>query len=144
MTGLSELDKVVRPVIVSRMVQLRGHTMTRFVIVGAATVFVDFVSLYILHGILGLAVAPATAVAFAAGLPVNFMGQRVWVFKSLDTPYRRLGRYLIMLGINAGITLAIVTGLTAAGMYYLLAKFVAIVVIACINYVAYRTWVFAS
>ena len=49
-----------------------------------------------------------------------------------------------MLGINAGITLAIVTGLTAAGMYYLLAKFVAIVVIACINYVAYRTWVFAS
>ena len=77
MTGLSELDKVVRPVIVSRMVQLRGHTMTRFVIVGAATVFVDFVSLYILHGILGLAVAPATAVAFAAGLPVNFMGQRV-------------------------------------------------------------------
>jgi putative flippase GtrA len=125
------------------MAQLLAHTMTRFVVVGMATVVVDFTALYIAHGIIGLAILPATAVAFATAIPVNFMGQRSWVFNSLDKPYHRLGRYLAMLAVNAAMTLAIVTGLTAAGAYYLLAKMIAVVVVACVNYVAYRTWVFA-
>ena len=47
--------------------------------------------------------------------------------------------------INDGTnTLTVIQQATAAGSYYLLAKVIATAVIACINYVVYRTWVFAE
>jgi putative flippase GtrA len=48
----------------------------------------------------------------------------------------------VLTGINYLITLAIVNGLAALGMSYLLAKVIATAVIAGINYIAYRNWVF--
>jgi putative flippase GtrA len=40
-------------------------------------------------------------------------------------------------------TLGIVVGLTAAGLYYLLAKLIAVALNAGINFLAARHWVFA-
>jgi putative flippase GtrA len=48
----------------------------------------------------------------------------------------------VLVAINLGLTLGIVTGLSSLGVYYLIAKVIAVVIGAGINFTGYRKWVF--
>ena len=124
----------------------RLHPAPRFLVAGGAAFVVDLGSLRILHGTLGIALAPATAGAFAIAFLVNFSLSRKWTFvasaQSGDAR-RQFGRYLVLVGLNLLATLLFVVGLSSVGMNYLWAKFVAVCVNSVGNYFAYRHWVFA-
>ena len=54
----------------------------------------------------------------------------------------RLLRYFLLVGLNAGVTVGIVTGATGLGVNYLIAKAIVALFIAAFNYVAYRKWIY--
>jgi putative flippase GtrA len=120
---------------------LRGF---RFLVVGGVSAGVDVGLLALLHGVVGLRLVVATTVAFWTSLAVNFGLNRNWVFVQTraGSVRRHAARYLAAVGLNYAATLAIVGGLVAAGVGYLVAKLAAIAVLAVGNYVLYRRWIF--
>ncbi|MGH3472396.1 MAG: GtrA family protein [Nocardioidaceae bacterium] len=115
----------------------------RYLTVGVASVAVDSLVLLVLHGWAGMALGAATTVAFASAFVVNFSLNMHWVFDSHRQLARRLLRYGSLVVVNYGVTILVVLGLSSLGLYYLLAKWVAIGACVMLNYVAYRRWVFA-
>jgi putative flippase GtrA len=116
----------------------------RFLLVGMASAGTDVALLAALHGLAGMPLLAATTLAFWASLAVNFALNRGWVFPGGSGSVRgQAARYLFLVGVNYLATLALVGGLAAAGVPYMLAKVVALVSIACWNFVLYRRWIFA-
>jgi putative flippase GtrA len=116
----------------------------RFLVVGCSTVVLDTGLLVVLHGVFGVWLPIATAVSFIATLGWNFGLNHVWTFGADGAVPRRFGRYLVVVAGNLVVTIALVTGLTAVGLNYVASKLVAVAVVAIVNYVVYREWVFAS
>jgi putative flippase GtrA len=119
-----------------------ARSFGKFVVAGGVSVCLDIALLYVLHSVLHLALAAAVITAYAPSLVVNYSLNHAWVFEAEGDLHRRLVRYLILLGINIGSTLLIVDGLDRLGVYYLLAKVLAVGVNAMLNFTAYRLWVF--
>lgn len=131
----------------TRLGWLRSHPAPRFVLTGGATFLVDLGCLRLLHGTAGLALAPATLLAFCIAFVVNFTASRNWAFAGTGRDghvgHQAL-RYLVLVAANLASTLAIVVGLNALDVNYLWAKVVAAAVNATFNFFAYRHWVFAA
>ena len=110
---------------------------------GIVTVAVDAAVLVVAHSGLGWPLAQATAMAFAASVLVNFFGHRTWAGRGAHNGLLdHAARYTVLLVVNFAVTIATVTGLAAVGLYYLIAKGVAIVLTSSLSFVAYRRWVF--
>lgn len=135
----------LKPAQVGRLRMLRAHSASRFVVVGAVSVAVDVGTLAFLHGGVGVPVIPATVAAFALSSLVNFALNRTWTFTTGRDGRRgpQLARFYGLVVVNLGLTVGIVAGLVGLGVFYLAAKLVATVVVAALNYLAYRHWVFA-
>jgi putative flippase GtrA len=131
-----------RPVLLNR---LKSHPAPRFLVVGGLTFAVDITALKIGHDLLGLKLPLATGAAFALAFAVNFGLSRQWVFASTQDAlvHRQLVRFVLLALANLVSTLLIVVGLVHLGVYYLIAKIIAVAVNACANFVLYRHWVFA-
>lgn len=114
----------------------------RYAAVGVLSVAVDVGTLTILHSGFGVTLVLATTIAFAVALCVNYTLNHVWAFDVDGFVGRRMARYAVLVAVNYGITIAIVTGLTALGVFYLLAKAVSVAVAAAVNFTGYRLWVF--
>jgi putative flippase GtrA len=114
----------------------------RYVAVGMLSVAVDVGSLTILRSGLGVPLLLATTVAFVVALCVNYTLNHVWAFDVDGFVGRRMARYAVLVAINYTVTIAMVTGLTALGVFYLLAKAVSVAVTAAVNFTGYRLWVF--
>lgn len=115
----------------------------RFLVTGFLSVGVDVLLLFVLHGAVGVPVLPAAATAYGMSLVVNYSLNHAWVFEAPGGGHgRRVARYLMLMAVTYSLTLALVTGLTAAGLYYLLAKAVSVGVVAVVNFTGYRLWVF--
>lgn len=97
-----------------------------------------------LHSFGRVPLVPATAVAFAVAVVVNYSLNHVWAFDVDGLSWRRFARYGVLVAVNLGLTLALVAGLTDAGVYYLVAKGIAVVLGAVINFTGYRYWVFSE
>jgi putative flippase GtrA len=121
-----------------------SHNASRFLLVGGVSYLFDVGSLITLHGVLHMALPVATTMSYAATLAVNFGLNRAFAFRSGGLFGRSLLRYLALLAVNYVVTVLLVTGLTAAGMSYVVAKTQATVMIAATNYFAYRWWVFKA
>ncbi|HEX2160312.1 MAG TPA: GtrA family protein [Thermoleophilaceae bacterium] len=52
----------------------------RFTVVAAASLIVNYVALYLLHGVGGLAAVPAQALAVVIATPVGFLGSKFFSF----------------------------------------------------------------
>lgn len=116
----------------------------RFLLVGLASAGTDLTLLAGLHGAAGVPLLAATTIAFWTSLAINFALSRGWVFPAGSRGVRgQAARYLFLVGVNYLATLALVGGLAAAGVPYLLAKVAALGAIACWNFVLYRHWIFA-
>ena len=116
--------------------------LTRFVLVGAASVGSDVVVLVALHGGAGVPLVPATAVGYGVSLLVNYGLNHAWVFGAEGAHSRRAVRYLFLVGVNLATTLLFVPALAHAGVYYVLAKLLVVGGNAIVNFTAFRFWVF--
>ena len=116
----------------------------RFLIVGGTSVVVDAGLLWVLHGVLGLWLSPATAVAFLAGFVVNFVLNRQWAFTSSSSGRLRhqFAKYLVLVAVNLLITVLLVKALTAIGVMYLIAKVFTTAVLSTANYFISRKYIF--
>lgn len=114
----------------------------RFLIVGGTSVVVDAGLLWVLHGVLGMWLSPATAVAFLTGFVVNFALNRQWAFASSGRLRHQFAKYLALVAVNLLITVLMVKGLTALGVMYLVAKVFTTAVLSTVNYFISRRWIF--
>lgn len=114
----------------------------RFLLVGGASVVVDAGLLYVLHGLAGLRLEPATALAFLAGFMVNFALNRQWSFASTGRLRRQLAAYLALVAANLLVTVVLVRALTALGLMYLVAKVFTTAALSVVNYLVSRKWIF--
>ncbi|HWS35672.1 MAG TPA: GtrA family protein [Actinoplanes sp.] len=114
----------------------------RFLLVGGASVVADAGLLYVLHGLAGLRLEPATALAFLAGFVVNFALNRQWAFASTGRLRRQLVAYLALVAANLLVTVVLVRALTALGVMYLVAKVFTTAVLSTVNYFVSRKWIF--
>lgn len=100
--------------------------------------------LYLLHGVAHLPVALSTFVGVMAGFATNFALNRVWAFESSSPVGSQSVRYLVMAGFNWIGTVLLVGGLVKVGVFYLLARAVALVILSTINFFGYKYWVFRT
>lgn len=109
---------------------------------GGFSYLCDVGLLIALHGGLGVPLAIATSVSFITTLAINYGLNKVFSFQRSGLVGSSLAKYLVLVLINYGTTLLIVTGVTALGLSYVVAKTLATIVNAVMNYEAYRRWVF--
>ena len=57
---------------------------------------------------------------------------------------RRLLKYGWLVVLNYALTIGVVSGLVAVGVYYLIAKLVVVVINAILNFTLFRSWVFSG
>jgi putative flippase GtrA len=116
--------------------------LPRYAAVGVLSVAIDVGSLTLLHSVLGVDLIGSTTIAFALALSVNYTLNHVWAFDADGLLGRRVLRYAVLVAINFSLTIAIVSGLSALGVFYLLAKAVSVSITAVVNFTGYRLWVF--
>jgi putative flippase GtrA len=125
-----------------RVSQPLAPMVARFVTVGGLSVGCDLLALYTLRSVVHLPLLLATAIGYAVSLVVNYTLNHGWVFGAEADHRRRVARYSTLVIVNVASTFGFVAGLSAAGLYYLFAKLVAVAVNAVINFLAFRHWVF--
>ncbi|GII26358.1 hypothetical protein Pme01_59550 [Planosporangium mesophilum] len=121
---------------------LFGHSAFRFLVSGGAGAAVDGGMLFLLHGKLHVWLPLATFLSVATSYGVNFSLNRFWSFNSVARVGGQMARYLILAAGNWIFNVAMVTGLAALGLHYLVAKLITLAVAGALNYVGYRVWVF--
>ncbi len=119
-------------------------SFVRWAITGCLAAGTDLGLLALLHSALGVPLELATAIAFCCGVAINYSLNHSWSFRSTAEHRRVVVRYAIMVIFNGVSTVLIVAGVHQLGVYYLLAKLVAIAVNATINFIAARFWVFTN
>ena len=119
-----------------------SRSLPRFLIIGVLSFIVDAGTLFVTHGLLTMWLPLATTLAYALSFVVNFGLNRRWAFGSTGALTGQVPRYIALVAVNFVITLVMVNGIAALGVSYLLAKVLATAVIAGINYLAYRNWIF--
>jgi putative flippase GtrA len=118
------------------------HSGVRFLIVGGLSVAIDAGSLFVLHGVLGVWLPLATAVAYMISIGVNFGLNRLWTFEAGGAARWHLLRYVLLVAANLTLTVVLVQLLTWLGLPYLVSKLCTTAVLAVSNYFISREWVF--
>ncbi len=124
------------------VISLSRHSAVRFVLVGGASFVADAGALFLLHGVLRLWLPLATVLAYGVAFVINFGLNRGWAFGSTGALGGQVHRYLWLVAANLVLTVVGVQGLTWLGLVYLGSKLVTSTVLAVLNYVAFRRWVF--
>lgn len=120
-------------------------SFVRFLVTGGLSYVVDVGVLVALNSGAGWSVGAATTGAYLVAFFFTFTLNRVWVFRASESPaVGQATRYLVLVGVNYVVTLAIVLGLTSLDTPVVVAKTAAVVVIALSNFVVYRRWVFRT
>ncbi len=118
-----------------------ARRIVAFAGVGAVSALVD-AGVFSLVYALGLRPAwLASACGFAAAFAVNYSGNRSLVFRARHSA-GALRRYVVLVGANLALSSGLVAGLVAIHVEAHIAKFASMVVIAALNYVVMRSWVF--
>lgn len=81
----------------------------RFGLVAGTSGAVYFLAALLLSGAIGLASAPASALAYLAAIPVNFAGQKVFTFRSKKKVVTEFGPYLLLQSTNIVVSGAIMS-----------------------------------
>jgi putative flippase GtrA len=122
--------------------RLSTHSVVRFVVVGGLSLLTNTAALYALHGVLGMWLPLAAALAFAISFVVNFGLNRMWTFESDGALAGHLWRYLALVLANLALNAALVTGLSAVGVPYLLSQVIVTAMLSAANYVVSQRWIF--
>lgn len=111
-----------------------------FLVVGGLSAAID-AGVYLLLTWIGVHPVAASAISFMSAFVVNYGGNRRVVFRARGQS-GTLWRYIVLVIVNLGLSAAFVAAGLAVGLGPITAKIVSIVLIAAINYVAMRYWVF--
>ena len=118
------------------------HHLVRFGVVGGLSFATDILLLWVLHGVAHLWLWLATTLAYLVAFVIGFVLSREWVFPEAGRTRAQVYRYcLLVVGVLL-LTVLGVQALTWLGVPYLAAKLVTSGVVAIVNYVASRWWVF--
>jgi|GEM_PF-956628 putative flippase GtrA len=121
-----------------------GHNMARFAVVGGIGFGTDVSLLWLLHGVAHVGVGLSTALAYLVAFAISFVLSRDWVFPDSGDRRRQFYRYCLLV---AGVLLLTVYGVKALVSFdvqYLVAKVLVSGVVAVVNYVVSRWWVFRA
>jgi putative flippase GtrA len=121
-----------------------GHNMARFAVVGGIGFGTDIGLLWLLHGVAHMWLWLATALAYLVAFGVSFVLSREWVFPDSGDMRRQAYRYGVLV---AGVLLLTVFGVVEVarlGVPYPVAKVLVSGVVAVVNYVVSRWWVFRA
>lgn len=116
-----------------------------YIVVGLITLASELVSLYLLHGVLGVPLMLSASGAFLVAFAVNFVLNKLLTFPLAGDPTPvQLVRYVILVAFNALASGAAVVLLSSWGMNYLIAKVLVTGVIVLWNFAVLKWWVFAE
>jgi putative flippase GtrA len=82
-------------------------TRARFIRFGMVAGFsgaVYFVAVFIFSEFAGISPGLASALAYCAAIPANFVGQKLFTFRSTNKPIAEIGPYLLLQGVNIAIS----------------------------------------
>ena len=127
-------------------VSLFAKHAIKYYAVGASGVLVNLGILYALTDLAGYWYLASQVIAISVSITSNFLFNRFWTFSGSIEDQRNSVMYvkflivsLIGMGIQLGITYALVEGIA---IYYMYAAGIGIVVAGGINYVVNRRWTF--
>jgi len=116
----------------------------RYIFVGGAATVVDMGSLYIFTSIIGLNYLISAAIAFILGVTTNYLLCIAWIFESTGKVKREIILFVVI-GVGGLILNEIIIWLLVeeVGLYYMLAKAVAVVIVLVWNFGMRKKYVFA-
>jgi putative flippase GtrA len=118
--------------------------LRRFSVVGTSGLVVNNIVLFALHGLLGLALFPATVVAVHVAIVHNYLLHEVWTFRHRRPSARRFLSFSLVAATALLVNVSIVQVLTGFGLFYLLANLVGIGAAFGINYAVSSTWIWSE
>ena len=113
-----------------------------YLLVGGLSYVIDVGLLVASRQVLDAPLWLATTIGFWTSVLFNFFANR-WVFGADGSAGGHAVRYAMLLGVNYLLTLGIVHVGVVLGTPAVVAKTLAVALIACSNFVLYRRWVFA-
>ncbi|MDR0990429.1 MAG: GtrA family protein [Propionibacteriaceae bacterium] len=116
-------------------------TLVKFGAVGVASAAIDFGVFYLLAEVIGWVPWLATTISFLCAFGVNYRGNRDIVFKAGKVP-GAIFRYIILVIVNWILSALTVTAGVALGLPAVAAKIISMILVAVINFVVQRLWVF--
>jgi Predicted membrane protein len=100
--------------------------------------------LFVLHGVLGIALLAATVVAVEAAVVHNYVLNELWTFKGKRLSARRFAHFSLVTLIAFVINVGIVQMLAWVGLFYLLANLVGIGAGFAVNLAASSMWIWSE
>jgi putative flippase GtrA len=125
----------------SRVTRRLSPRVRRFSVVGAGGIAVNNTVLFLLHGVLGIALLVATVVAVEAAIVHNYVLHELWTFKGKRLSARRFAHFSLVTLIAFVINVGIVQVLAWIGLFYLLANLVGIGAGFAVNLAASSMWI---
>src|SRR5258705_3889978 len=120
------------------------HRLSRFSLVGVSGVVVNNVALLVLHGLLGLALLPATVAAVETALVSNYILHELWTFRRRSLSLQRFA-YFSLAGLAAlPVNVVVVQLLVGLGMHYLPANLVGIGAGFAVNFAVSSKWIWSE
>ena len=123
----------------------RAFKLIRYLISGGTAALVNFTTLFILVQFIYMHYLSASILAFVVSIAVSFAMQKFWTFrdKLVHDIHMQFSRYVVVISssllINTTLVYLMVEKLHT---WYLLAQVIATLIIAVINFFAYRHFVF--
>ncbi len=119
----------------------------RFVLAGGTVALVYLTTTIVLAEVVGMPFQVALAIGFCVGLAVHFTLQRMFVWthhEEFALPlHHQAGRYLIVAGVQYGVTVASTSLLpTALGVPTEIVYLVTVAVLVSVNFLVFRQRVF--
>jgi putative flippase GtrA len=118
--------------------------MVRYIGVGVLSLVIDAGSLWLLYNVFHRPLWLATTTGFWLSFAVNFLVNKYFTFGARTNGTAQLLRYGVLVVLNYGANLGIVTGLAGLGVPAVAAKVFAVALLTGLNFIAYRRWVFRS
>ena len=124
--------------------RLLARRWMRFCIVGGAASLVYFGCGLFFVNLLGLPVLAGNVLAYLVAFVVSYLGQSLWTFRAEGSHRAMLPRFAVTQGLGLALNSGIIWLLTAAGMSYAVAMWVAIAAVPVAVYFICKLWVFRS
>lgn len=117
----------------------------KFLIAGGTSTLTDLILLFIFHSILKMNVIVAATFAYVIAFFVSFYLQKFWTFRENSTHKIRLqmAAYFMLGAINVGLNAVAMHFLVnVMHIWYLLAQIIISAVIAILNFLVYKYFIF--
>ncbi len=116
----------------------------KYMVVGGIGTLIDFGLLYVLVEFAGVWYLLAAILSFVAAVINNYILNKVWTFQDKSNQFaKQFVQFLIVSIVGLSLNTAILYGLVEfAGVWYLLAKALAIIVVLFWNFFTNKYWTF--